>query len=99
MPSPQPLTKCVWCLKDRRSMSEWEQERLGGKFSASPIYAQGRVYCQNEAGTTIVFKASPQFEELARNQLAEGERTFASFAVVDRALLLRSEKHLYRIEE
>jgi hypothetical protein len=37
------------------------------------------------------------FEELARSQLGSGERTFASYAVDDGGLLVRSESALYRI--
>ncbi|MBI2478390.1 MAG: serine/threonine protein kinase, partial [Planctomycetia bacterium] len=37
-----------------------------------------------------------EFQKLATSQL--GEQTLASYAVVDNALLIRSEKHLYRIE-
>lgn len=85
------------CLDAITGEQHW-QERLGGNFSASPTATVNRVYFQDENGTTIVVKASPQFEKLATNQLASGERTFASFAIVDNAILLRSEKHLYRIE-
>lgn len=85
------------CLDARTGKIHW-QERLGGKFSASPLYADGRVYFQDESGTTIVIKASREFAEVARNELAGDERTFASFAVVDNALLLRSEGHLYRLD-
>jgi outer membrane protein assembly factor BamB len=95
MVDDQGIATCVDALTGE---VHWTQ-RLGGNFSASPIYAHGRVYCQNEAGTTSVFRAAAEYEELARNVLAAGERTFASFAIVDDALLLRSEKHLYRIEE
>jgi outer membrane protein assembly factor BamB len=95
MVDDQGIATCVDALSGEVC---WTQ-RLGGKFSASPLYANGRIYCQDEAGTTIVFEAAPDYQELARNTLADGERTFASFAVVDNALLLRSEKHLYRIEE
>ena len=85
------------CVDARTGDVHW-QERLGGKFSASPLYAEGRVYFQDENGLATVIKASTDFEELARNQLAAGERTFASYAVSGRSLLLRSEGHLYRLE-
>ena len=74
------------------------QKRLGGKFSASPHYADGHIYFQDETGTTTVISAGSEFREVSENHLANGERTFASYAVVDNAILLRSEGHLYRIE-
>jgi len=76
------------------------QERLGGSFSASPTYANGRIYFQSEKGITTVVQAGPNFEVLAKNKIANGkEKTFASFGIVDDAILLRSENHLYRIGE
>ena len=30
------------------------QERLGGKYSASPVYADGRIYSLSESGETVV---------------------------------------------
>jgi hypothetical protein len=61
------------------------------------MYAAGIVYFQNETGEAILVKAGPTFEEVARNQLADSERTFASYAVEGTSLLLRSETALYRI--
>lgn len=73
------------------------QERLGGKFSASPLFADGKIYVQAEEGEGIVFRPGTEFEELSRNQLEA--RTFASYAVFDSSLLIRSEEHLYRIAD
>ncbi|MCP4509826.1 MAG: serine/threonine protein kinase, partial [Fuerstiella sp.] len=75
------------------------QERLSGRFSASPSLADGVIYFQDETGTTTVVQPGTEYHEVARNQLGTGEtRTFASFAFVDNAILLRSETSLYRIE-
>jgi outer membrane protein assembly factor BamB len=82
------------CLDAKSGELLW-QERLGGGFSASPLYAQRRVYFLNEEGETVVVAAEGEFQELARNNL--GERTLASFAVIDNDLLIRGEKHLYRV--
>lgn len=71
-------------------------ERLGGNFSASPLLASGRVYFQNEEGVGFVVRAGTQYELLARNDVKE--RTLASPAVDDNALILRGDKHLFRIE-
>jgi outer membrane protein assembly factor BamB len=86
------------CVDALTGESHW-QERLGGNYSASPLGADGRVYFQDENGTAIVVAADAKFQELARNHLPEDERTFASYAIDKDALFLRSEKHLYRIEE
>jgi outer membrane protein assembly factor BamB len=68
------------------------QERLGGTFSASPVYADGRIYLLNEAGETTVLAAGPTFEVLARNPL--GEKCQASMAVAGGQLFVRTEKHV-----
>jgi outer membrane protein assembly factor BamB len=72
------------------------KERIGGNYSASPLFAEGRIYFQSEQGEGVVIKAGTDFAELSRNPLKE--RTLASYAVGDGALFIRSDKHLYRIQ-
>ena len=84
------------CLEARSGKLHWRQ-RLGGSFSASPVYADGRIYFLNESGETSVVKAGTSFELLARNPLPG--RTLASIAVADGAIFLRTATHLYRIEQ
>ena len=72
------------------------QERAAGAMSASPIYAAGRIYFQDESGKCTVLKAGRKFEKLAENDI--GERSLASFAVDEGVIYLRTEKHLFRIE-
>jgi outer membrane protein assembly factor BamB len=83
------------CLDTQTGKLYWE-ERLGGNYSASPLYVDGRIYFQSEEGDTTVIAPSREYQKLATSQL--GEQTLASYGVVDNALLIRSEKHLYRIE-
>jgi outer membrane protein assembly factor BamB len=83
------------CLDARSGMVHW-QERVTGNFSASPFYADGKIYLQSEDGVTTVLKAGKTFERLAENEL--NERTFASYAVADGAIYLRTETQLYRIQ-
>lgn len=84
------------CIDAKTGEIHW-QERIEGNYSASPMYAEGHVYFQDENGTTVVVKASREFSEVARNSIGQEERTFASYAVEGNSLLLRSENHLYRI--
>jgi outer membrane protein assembly factor BamB len=84
------------CLDAKTGTVHWTQ-RLGGNFSASPIYAQGRLYVGNEEGKVFVFEASPKYNLLAENEFTDG--FMASPAVSDNALYLRSRTHLYRIEK
>lgn len=82
------------CADARTGKVHWN-ERVGGDFSASPIAAEGRIYFQNETGIGTVVRAAKTFQVLARNDLRE--RTFASPAVIDGALFIRSEMHLWKI--
>jgi outer membrane protein assembly factor BamB len=81
------------CLNAKTGESYW-QKRLNGKYSASPIYADGKVYFESEDGVGTVVKAGKKFVEVKENRL--GAPTLASFAVADGALFIRTDKHLYR---
>jgi outer membrane protein assembly factor BamB len=71
------------------------QERLGGNFSASPLFADGRIYWPSEEGETTVIAPGPAFRKLASN--AVDGLAYASLAVSGNSLFLRSSTHLYRI--
>ncbi len=80
---------------DAKTGEVYWSERLGGGFSASPVAAEGRIYFQNETGTTFVLKPGKKFEQIAKNEI--GEPTLASFAIADGTIYLRSEKYLRKI--
>jgi len=83
------------CLDAKTGKVHW-QERVGGNYSASPLYADGKIYLQAEDGTGVVVKAGKKFEVISRNEL--DERSLASCAVCDGALFIRTNKHLYKIQ-
>jgi outer membrane protein assembly factor BamB len=84
------------CLDARTGREHWQQ-RLGGNYSASPVYADGKIYFQSEEGPAIVFKPGTKFTKLG--DAGFKERTLASYAVGDNALFIRTEKHLYRVQQ
>jgi outer membrane protein assembly factor BamB len=84
------------CFQTADGAEVW-RERIGGDYSASLLYGDGRIYCFSRGGTSTVLKAGRAFESLATNQLASG--FMASPAVSGRALYLRTKTDLYRIEE
>jgi len=86
----------VSCLEARTGKITW-QERLNGEFSASPLYADGHIYLLSEEAETTVIAPGSQFSKLASNSL-EG-RSLASLAVSGPAIYLRTDRHLYRIQE
>jgi hypothetical protein len=71
-------------------------ERIGGNFSASPLYADGKLWLSSEDGKVYVIKPAHQYELLATNQL--NGRLMASPAVLGNALFFRTDSALYRIE-
>ena len=62
---------------------------------ASPVAAQDRVYFTGREGVTLVIRAGPTFEVLAKNRLDDGFD--ASPAIVDGEMFVRGYRHLYAI--
>jgi outer membrane protein assembly factor BamB len=81
------------CVDTKTGDVRWT-ERLPGNYSASPVLAEGRIYFQSETGIGTVIKADEKFESLATNAL--DEPTLASPAIVDGAVIIRSENHLWK---
>ncbi len=73
------------------------KHRLKGEYTASPIYADERVYFFNQDATATVLGPEPEYKVLAVNSL-EGEMK-ASPAVAGTALVVRTRTHLYKIEQ
>jgi outer membrane protein assembly factor BamB len=80
---------------DAQTGAELWRARLGGNFSASPVYADGRIYFLSEEGESVVIAPGRQLKHLATNQI-DGP-TLASMAVSHNSLFIRSASHLYRI--
>ena len=85
----------VTCIDAAKGQVVWA-ERIGGKYAASPIYADGRLYFFSQQGTTTVLKPGRTFEAVATNTLANG--FMASPAVSGKAFYLRTKTDLYRVE-
>ena len=84
------------CLDAKTGAEVWKK-RIEGTYSASPLHADGRLYFFSETGTATVLKPGRTFESLAENEL-EG-RIMASPAISGKALFLRTDQALYRIEQ
>ncbi|MGI9518527.1 MAG: PQQ-binding-like beta-propeller repeat protein [Pirellulaceae bacterium] len=81
------------CLDAESGDVAW-QERLEGEFSASPVYADGKLFFGNRDGRLYVVRPNPEsLEILASNDLDSA--IMASPAAVDRSLLVRTEESLY----
>ncbi|MCE9605195.1 MAG: PQQ-binding-like beta-propeller repeat protein [Planctomycetia bacterium] len=96
VPDAGPNT--IRCLELLTGKEAWS-ERIGdGAYWGSIVMAEGRAYVTTQAGTTIVFKPSPEkFELIAENKL--GEHSNSTPAISDGRILIRTFEHLYCIGE
>jgi len=88
-----------YCLNIRTGEEIWE-ERLRGQSRrtgawGSPMIAGDNIYYLNQGGDTIVFKASPKFQQVAANPT--GEQTNSSVVASDGDLFIRTHKALWCI--
>ncbi len=84
------------CIEAKTGNEIWS-ERIGGNYSASPIYANGHIYTFSEEGKATVIKSGRKFEKVAESTMPDG--FMASPAVDGNALILRTKSALYRIEQ
>lgn len=107
VPSPLYYDRRVYMIKnggiiscmDAKTGKLLYRERFGaaGMYCSSPICADGRIYIASANGVITVFKAGDTLEILARNDMEE--KVFATPAVVDNKLYIRTVKHMYAFGE
>lgn len=84
------------CLDAKTGQTVWLQ-RVGGEFSASPIYADGRIWLFDEEGKATILQPGRQFLAAGENRLADG--CLASPAAAGDSLYVRTRTHLYRLAQ
>lgn len=105
VPSPLYYDGRIYLVKDGGLISSFDaksgkalylQERLGtgGAYYASPVAADGRIYVVSVSGSLTVVKAGGEVPVIL-HRVDLGERTFASPALTEDKLYVRTEKHLY----
>jgi len=82
------------CLDASSGDIVW-RERLSGTYSASPVYADGRIYILSAEGETIVLRPGAKYDELARNDISD--TCNASMAISQGKFYIRSANKLYCI--
>src|SRR6267142_534453 len=83
------IASCV----DAKSGEDVWRTRVGGNYSAAPLYADGRIYFFSEEGKTTVIEAGRKYNVLAENQIGDG--FMATPAMVDGGIVLRSRTRVY----
>jgi outer membrane protein assembly factor BamB len=87
------ILSCV----DAQTGEAFYRERLGGKFSSSPIWVDGKILIGSREGVVSLVKAGRSFQLLSQNTL-DGS-IMASPSSDGEALFIRTDKALYRIEK
>jgi len=82
------------CLEATSGNIVWRQ-RLSGTYSASPVYADGRVYILSAEGVTLVLSPGAKYDEIARNDISE--TCYASMAVSQGNFYIRTARSLFCI--
>lgn len=102
MPSPIIVDEVIYlvsengvarCLDSKTGDEFWKQ-RVGGKYWASPLFANGNLYFFSMQGDISVFTATKDVLELVSKNRISGE-IISSPAVASNALILRTTTHLY----
>ncbi len=104
MPSPLLVGKELYMVSERGIMSclnvetgeDYWTARLGGNFSSSPLFADGKIYVGNRDGQVFVLRPGKTFDLVATNELDSG--VMASPIALRESLILRTEASLYRIQ-
>lgn len=87
------------CYEAKTGRVLYQAERLDapGDYYSSAVAADGRVYIASQQGIVTVLAAGDALTVLARNRL--GEQIFATPALLDGRIYLRTEKHLFAFGE
>ena len=101
--TPMAVDGLVYSVTDSGILSVYDlsdgaqvyRERLPGTFSASPVAADGKVFLASEDGSVYTLAIGREFELLAANDM--GEPLFATPALVDNMIVMRTWGRLYGI--
>lgn len=89
------IMNCIHALTGKVA---YQGKRIeNGTYSASPLLADGKIYCISEDGTTTVIKAGPEFEILAVNTF--DSLTLSSPVAVDNQIFIRTADYIYCIQQ
>lgn len=77
----------VSCVEIATGEKVWGPQRVGGKYSGSPVLVDGKIYCIAEEGEVVVIEAGPEYKELGRSPL--GDESYSTPAVANGRMYLR----------
>lgn len=93
----------LYCLSENGAMTAMNladgqilwKDQFKGKYGASPVYADGKIYITNDEGNTTVLSAGREPKEIAFNEL--NEKTQASLAIANGRIFIRTDKAVWCI--
>jgi outer membrane protein assembly factor BamB len=88
-------TGSVTCRDAVKGKLLW-REKIPGNFSASPVMVGDKLHLGTEDGVAYVMQVSPRSGKIL-TEVDLGDRIFASPAIVDGAIFLRTEGQLWKI--
>jgi len=89
-------SEIIRCYDAKTGKQHYRQRLPGARgFTASPWASDGKVFCLDQDGVTVVLQAGPELKVVATSKL--DEMFWSSPAVVGERLLLRGVDHLYCI--
>lgn len=83
------------CLDAQTGQQHYQERLHSARYRASPVYADGKIYCVARDGTVCIVKAGPKFELLAKNKLPD--EIAASPVIAHGRIYLRGFTTLYAI--
>jgi outer membrane protein assembly factor BamB len=60
------------CIDAKTGEEIYQQRLYSDRYRASPIYADGKIYCCSRKGVVSVVKAGREFELLSANDMQDG---------------------------
>jgi outer membrane protein assembly factor BamB len=85
------------CFDAKTGAQVWTQ-RLGGAYSASPLYADGAIFFCAEDGSCTLVAPGREYKEIAKNKLAGGPESKSTPAIAGKSIFYRVDSALYRID-
>jgi len=92
--------KLLTCLDSKVGKVLWQVKLGGGSpWRASLTAADDKVYCINEKGVVVTFKAGGgEYQELCRVEFGD-KKSLGSIAIADKAIFIRTGSKLLRIQK
>jgi outer membrane protein assembly factor BamB len=88
----------LMCIDASNGTEVWSVRlKPGVEYNASPVYAEGNVWFFSVKGDVFAIKAGRKYELLVQQKMDSG--IWATPAFLRNAVILRTEKMLYRIEK